>query len=206
MNKFNKGFSTLLGIIIVVAIILIGGATYYYLTKPQASTIQTNQGVVTPTATPNTQQTTVPAIKSTAPLVWQPDQKIKLCWDAIACSTANGFGTDAGYSVSYGKIATPNSAYLGAVEYCEYLQPNGTTISTGVINYWRLPTEPELNSEIALVPSTFPNNTNYWSSSEAVDSANGTMDLALCDANNNGTTSTGNCAKFLASVYVRCVH
>lgn len=39
MNKFDKGFSTLLVAITIVAIFLIGGgATYYYITKSQPET------------------------------------------------------------------------------------------------------------------------------------------------------------------------
>jgi hypothetical protein len=104
---------------------------------------------------------------------------------------------------------------LGAKEYCQYLNENGTTLSSNPVNYWRLPTATELTIKMVialgsgsdgLVNDGFKNN-KYWTSEThiagnetyrrtiQVDAANGTSQISRSWANS-----------YITTLGTRCVH
>lgn len=99
-----------------------------------------------------------------APLTWQTDPNLQLCWDANqGCSAGSGVLDPVG----------DQSILLGAVEYCQYLDADGTTVQTTPQNVWHLPTPQEFISITDF--STYNNATQvpgfaqysyYWSSTE----------------------------------------
>ena len=65
------------------------------------------------------------------PLIWQTDPNLQLCWDGTqSCSVGNGLLDPVG----------DGSILLGAVEYCQYLDADGTTVQTTPQGVWYLPT------------------------------------------------------------------
>jgi hypothetical protein len=116
----------------------------------------------------------------------------KLCWDSnlnmpttyhvsfIPCSLARDYvGTGPYSSRRNGGLHDNNGITIGAVEYCQYLNQDGTALTSSRNNYWRLPTRLELLNELVGLISIDPNpselhnrfplsigNTgfNYWSS------------------------------------------
>ncbi len=98
---------------------------------------------------------------------WQTDPSLDLCWDSSFCSAGSGLLDPLGNG----------SVLIGAIEYCQYLNSNGTTLncsggSCTPVNYWHLPNEAELmialsNSWISGgsgEPGGFRDGDVYWSS------------------------------------------
>jgi hypothetical protein len=109
------------------------------------------------------------ATSGPATLVWQTDPGTYLCW------SYNQYEIESGdCSVGSGFIQTPDTnTTLGAVEYCKYLNTNGTTLANTEINYWHLPTIQEYTSitdytlfNSATTVTGFAEGSNYWSSTE----------------------------------------
>lgn len=105
-------------------------------------------------------------------LTWQtPDPALALCW-------SNG----AGCSVGSGFTQTPDTlTTLGAKEYCQYLNSDGTTLANTAQNIWHLPTIQEYTSitdytkfgaDGATAVTGFAGGSNYWSSTESAEEAN----------------------------------
>lgn len=99
-------------------------------------------------------------------LVWQTDPALNLCW------SNNQYEIDNGCTVGSGFTQTPDTlTTLGAVEYCQYLNENGTTLANTAQNIWHLPTRTEFISIIddtkynsATNVTGFAEDTSYWSS------------------------------------------
>ena len=133
-----------------------------------------------PTGTMNT----LSDIYNSLPQQWQSDPNLALCWrstndagyeQAHGCLISTTPGVDGGFISATGDTNNP----LGAVEYCQYLDQNGTVVDSTPQNYWHLPTEAELMAELEneylpggagftpsyIPPGGFQGNGNYWSSS-----------------------------------------
>ncbi len=103
-----------------------------------------------------------------APLTWQTDPALNLCW------SHNQYEIDSGCTVGSGFIKTPdNLSTLGAVEYCKYLNADGTTLANTEQNIWHLPTIQEYQSitdftifnNATQVPG-FAQSSYYWSGTQ----------------------------------------
>ncbi len=97
-------------------------------------------------------------------LIWQTDPNLQLCHDAdpsVGCIAGNGLLDPVG----------DGSVLLDAVEYCQYLDADGTTVQTTPQNVWRLPTIVEYQSITdfsTYSPATQVSGfqySNYWASS-----------------------------------------
>jgi len=112
-----------------------------------------------------------------APLTWQTDPALNLCWSTGQYETDNGCSVGSGWIDA--SVAQDGSLPLGAVEYCQYLNTDGTTLATTPQNIWHLPTIKEYQSitdfttynNATQVPG-FAQNSNYWSSSEGAEGTN----------------------------------
>lgn len=108
-------------------------------------------------------------------LVWQTDPALNLCYshgqyeiDSGNCSIGSGW-IDA-------SIAQDGSLPLGAVEYCQHLNTDGTTLAETPQNIWHLPTIKEYQSitdftkyNSATNVTGFAEDTGYWSSTEGAE-------------------------------------
>ena len=129
-------------------------------------------------------------------LIWQTDPNLQLCHDAdpsVGCTAGNGFLDPVG----------DQSVLLGAVEYCQYLDADGTTVQTTSQNVWRLPTAEEFN--FITVYSNNPANYvqgfvgyYYWTSSPYYSNWN---EALVWDQGNGFMQKNYKTTSF----YVRCV-
>ncbi len=181
--------------IIILLLILIGGGIFAYLYFGNAS----NRSVVA-TPTNDVAKTTPTKVPGT----WQEDvSKKRLCWDGFqpACKEAL-----TGYQDVYNvlDIKGDGSVLLGAIEYCQYLNPDGITIDKTAQNFWRLPTANELVAKFNSDKTSFHYlDTGYWSISTDGDGISpGQADYmrVLSD----GNFSSGYLGKNNA-FYVRCI-
>jgi len=122
-----------------------------------------------PVATP---QSKAPApqtkIATTTTFVWQtPVPSIQLCW-----SSTTGSGNCTAVNHSLVDLKGNGSILLGATEYCQYLDANGSTLDMTPQNIWRLPTHAEQAALTAALITTFPS-AKYWSST--VNSSNSSL-------------------------------
>lgn len=117
------------------------------------------------------------ALTETLPptLIWQTDPALNLCWshNTYEIESGNCF-------VDLGFIQTPDTlTTLGAVEYCKYLNTDGTTLSNGEQDIWHLPTIQEYTSITNYTKSNnatdisgFALDSYYWSSSDLAGGIN----------------------------------
>ena len=105
-----------------------------------------------------------------ATLTWQdPDPALNLCWSYNTYEIESG-----NCSVGSGFTQTPDTlTTLGAVEYCKYLNANGTTLANTAQNIWHLPTIQEYSSitdytrfNSATAVTGFAVDSLYWSGTE----------------------------------------
>ena len=170
----QKKSHTGLIIAIIIILLLIGGGIYAYqaflasqapvpttmlpVTENTPAPISTPAYIpiatTTPTPTPIVQVKPAPV---KVPGTWQNDSGKYLCWDGKEpnCTASDMIDLNGNRSV-----------LLGAVEYCQYLDPNGATIDKTIQNFWRLPTISELLAEGKSNPTSFHYN-KYWSSTMA---------------------------------------
>jgi hypothetical protein len=144
--------------IVVVAVKAITGGL---LTPPSNAFDQSG----TPQGTMHTLDDIYQAIPSTT-ITWQTGQSLFLCWNAsasnqsISCSAGNGLLDPTG----------TGAPLMGATEYCNYLEADGSTIAETPQNIWRLPTIGELLQGLnqGFMINTdgggFYNGYGYWSS------------------------------------------
>jgi hypothetical protein len=137
-----------------------------------------------------------------APLTWQTDPSLSLCFDATTdqinngCSVGNGLVDPAG----------DGSVLLGAVEYCQNLESDGVTATTTPQNIWHLPTYHEFASitdtsvsgNATQVPG-FAQSYGYWSSTGYAGNSSSAWYW------NAGDGSIGSYYKY-DQTQVRCVH
>jgi hypothetical protein len=103
-----------------------------------------------------------------ATLTWQTNPALNLCF------SHNQYEIDNGCTVGSGFTQTPDTlTTLGAVEYCKYLNANGTTLANTEQNIWHLPTIQEYYSitdytrfNSATAVTGFTGGSYYWSSTE----------------------------------------
>jgi hypothetical protein len=106
-------------------------------------------------------------------LTWQTDPAINLCWSNNAYEISNGCTVGSGF------VQTPDTlTTLGAVEYCKYLNADGTTLANSQQNIWHLPTIGEYQSitdftifNNATQVSGFAPGSDYWSGTKSAGSA-----------------------------------
>lgn len=93
-----------------------------------------------------------------------------------------------------------SSPLLGAVEYCQYLDANGSTTDSTIQNVWRLPEESELlNAFNSGTPSDWHTFTGYWSSTNYSTTMADIVAYYGSPSSTHGVKNgTGN--------HVRCVH
>lgn len=141
------------------------------------------------------------ATSGPATLTWQTDPALNLCWSNNAYEISNGCTVGSGF------IQTPDTlTTLGAVEYCKYLNADGTTLANTAQNIWHLPTYQEFASitDITIynnatqVPG-FATGSYYWS---------GTQDAGYADSAWYWSTYYGNIGSDnkYGQDPVRCVH
>lgn len=114
------------------------------------------------------------AILSPIALTWQTGPTINLCW------SHNQYEIDNSCTVGSGFTQTPDSlTTLGALEYCKYLNTNGTTLANTEQNIWHLPTiqEYQLITDYTLynnatAVSGFAEAGVFWSSTENAENPN----------------------------------
>lgn len=130
-------------------------------------------------------------------LIWQTEPSLTLCHDAdpsVSCTAGNGFLDPVG----------DGSVLLGAVEYCQYLDADGTTVQTTPQNVWRLPTIVEYQSITDFSnynPATQVSGfqySSYWASSLYSSISNFAW---YWYANDGGITNSNRFNQY----YVRCV-
>ena len=108
-------------------------------------------------------------------LTWQtPDPALALCWSHGQYEIDNGCTVGSGFTQTPDTLTT-----LGAKEYCQYLNSDGTTLANTAQNIWHLPTIQEYTSitdytrfNNATVVIGFTEGTNYWSSTQNAEGAN----------------------------------
>jgi len=142
------------------------------------------------------------ATAGTPELTWQtPDPALNLCW------SHNQYEIDNGCTVGSGFIdADPGAGTiaLGAVEYCKYLNTDGTTLALTEQNIWHLPTIQEYQSitdftkfNNATSVTGFAEGTHYWSSAQSAGGANGAW---------GWSTYNGYISSNVDNNSVRCAH
>lgn len=141
-----------------------------------------------------------------ATLTWQPASdpvvELNLCWSYNQYEIENGCTVDSGF------IQTPDTlATLGAVEYCKYLNANGTTLANTEQDIWHLPTIQEYisitdytryNSATA-VTGFAGGKSSYWSGTEDAENPDSAW-YWVSNKGNTGSDSKG------VQFSVRCAH
>ena len=89
----------------------------------------------------------------TPPTSWQTDPNLNLCWSAGSYETSNSCSSTNGL-LDLDPPGCTGAPLVGAKEYCEYLDPDGSTLnctcnSSNVttctpVDYWHLPFETEI--------------------------------------------------------------
>ena len=159
-------------------------------TLPVATSTPVKQPAkVTPPAPP-----AKPAIVK-VPGTWQNDPNQNLCWStqAYECGTFSKDGTV--------DVNGDGSVLLGAVEYCRYLDPNGTTVDKKPQNFWTLPTIDQLMAEANSAPATFRYSGQYWSNTQEPNNTNHPETLQTGSTPSVSTTNTDESVQH----YVRCI-
>jgi len=134
------------------------------------------------------------------PGTWQNDSKRRLCWDGFQSGCQEAL---TGYQDIYDVIDVhgDGSVLLGAVEYCQYLDPNGRTIDNTIQNFWRLPTMNELVAKFNSDQASFHYlDSGYWSSTiTGPNNEPGTLAVLSDGSESQSYTGKGN------HFYVRCI-
>lgn len=141
------------------------------------------------------------ATSGPATLTWQTDPALNLCFSHNAYEINNGCTVGSGFTQTPDTLTT-----LGAVEYCKYLNANGTTLANTEQNIWHLPTIQEYQSitnftkySNATDITGFAEDSSYWSSTEYAEKAIGAWSWHTYggDTSYNGKDSQDS---------VRCAH
>ena len=157
-NLILSAITVLISVLIVTAVVnaTIGGPL-----NPPASAFDHNNN---PQGTMHTLDNIYNKLLQSSNLFWQQDPNLTLCQNAspaTGCTSGNGLLDPTGNG----------APLLGAVEYCNYLEADGTTIGETPQNIWRLPTIGELMEGLTdqymvfpAIVSEFADNNYYWSS------------------------------------------
>jgi hypothetical protein len=186
MKNTQRG-SAITWIILIVVIIILVVVCFIYFSKnyqvqsPAPEALIPVATTTTTTSTPSSivPKTSIPA--KTTPVVQQPVAKQPastpkhipvLTWQpAPYYAKALCYSASAGIPCSADKT-TPDlirngSTLIGATEYCQYLDANGSTLDASPQNLWRLPTSGELyginQNMIYALYKAFGNQSEFWS-------------------------------------------
>ncbi len=133
---------------------------------------------VTLTQVYNAVATALEGVGGAPTLTWQPASDPVVALNL--CFSHNQYEIDAGCSLGSGfidaSLAQDGSLPLGAVEYCQYLNEDGTTLAQTSQNIWHLPTIAEYTSitdytlfNNATAVTGFAEGSVYWSSTESAE-------------------------------------